>query len=153
MWCSSGNKADIVWIKDGIKFISQIFWRLPCRLRIYTIQRRSIPCIRKYNDHEGYDYIATYVDDVIIDSNNPSKYMNDIDMHSKVREITESPKYYLGNELVQVGNHIHVSSNKYMNGFLCNYQKVNVDLNKELLNMKINEHPDLDDCTLLNKKE
>ena len=68
--------------------------------------------IRKYDDDAGYDYIATHVDDVISTAKNPSKYMHDIEMHFKVRDINDPPNYYPGNELAQVGKCIHVSSNK-----------------------------------------
>ena len=46
--------------------------------------------IRKYDKHEGYEYIETHVDDVIIATNNPSKYMHETDMKFKVRDITDS---------------------------------------------------------------
>ena len=68
--------------------------------------------------------------DVTISANNPSKYTHNIDMHFKARDINASPKYYLGNELVQVGNNIHVSSNKYVNKILQKYQKKHGDLKK-----------------------
>ena len=47
--------------------------------------------IHKYDKCEGYEYIATHVDDVIIAAKNPSKYMHGIEMHFEVREITDSP--------------------------------------------------------------
>ena len=59
--------------------------------------------------------------DVIISANNPSKYTHNLDMHFKAREINASPKYYLGNELVRVGNNIHVQSKKYVNEVLRKY--------------------------------
>ena len=48
--------------------------------------------IRKSDKYEVYDYIATHVYDVIIAAKNPSKYMHEIEMHFKVRDITDSPK-------------------------------------------------------------
>ena len=77
--------------------------------------------IRKSDNDEGYHYIATHVGDVIISANNPSKYTHNIDMHFKARDINTSPKYYLGNELVRVGNTIHVSSNKCVNEIMRKY--------------------------------
>ena len=50
------------------------------------------------------------MDDVIIDANNLSKYMHDIEMQFKVMGITSSPNYYLVDELVQFVNSINVSS-------------------------------------------
>ena len=54
-------------------------------------------CIRKSDNYEGYYYIATHVDDIIITNKNPSKYMRGIDIHFKVKDIKDSPNYYLGN--------------------------------------------------------
>ena len=75
------------------------------------------------------------MDDVIITAKNPSKHTNEIEMHFKVRDIADSPNYYLGNELVRVGNFIHVSSKKYVNEILSKYQNTNGDLKKEVLPM------------------
>ena len=47
--------------------------------------------ICKSDKYEGYDYIATHVDDVIIATKNPSKYMHDIEMHFKFRELQTLP--------------------------------------------------------------
>ena len=65
--------------------------------------------IRKSDNYEGYDFIETHVDYVIIAAKNPSKYMHEIEIHFKVRDITNYHKYYPGNDFLQVGNCIHVS--------------------------------------------
>ena len=57
-------------------------------------------CIHISGEYEGYTYIATHVDDIIIADKNPSKYMHYIEIHFKVRDITDSPNYYLLNELI-----------------------------------------------------
>ena len=62
--------------------------------------------MRKKND--GYRYITTHKNDMIITANNPSNYTNEIEQHFQVRYITDSPDYYLGNEKVKVKNKIHV---------------------------------------------
>ena len=56
--------------------------------------------IQKYDNYEGHDYISTHVDDVIINDNNPSKYMHDIEVQFKDRDINVFPKYYPGNEFL-----------------------------------------------------
>ena len=43
----------------------------------------------KHDDYMGCYYIATHVDDVIISANIPSKYMYNIDINVKFREITD----------------------------------------------------------------
>ena len=46
--------------------------------------------------------------------------MNEIEQCFQVQNITDSPDYYLGNELVKIGNKIHVysriMSRKYFEG-------------------------------------
>ena len=49
--------------------------------------------ICKSDNYEGYDHIATHVDDIIIAANNISKYMHEIDMKFKVKGITDSSNY------------------------------------------------------------
>ena len=83
------------------------------------------------------------MDDVIVTANNISKYMHEVYMHFNIREITDSPNYYLGNELVRVLNIIHVSSTKYVNEIMRNYKNIHGDSKKELLTMKVKEHPDM----------
>eukprot|EP00957_Ditylum_brightwellii_P178420 13590377-Ditylum_brightwellii.AAC.1 len=62
--------------------------------------------IHKSEEYNGYDNIATHVDDLIIVSKNPLKYMNYIEQHFQVHDVTDSPKYYLGNDVVKRGNRI-----------------------------------------------
>ena len=73
-------------------------------------------------------------------------------MHFKIRYIMESTYYYLGDELVQVGNNIQTSLKKYSNEVLCRYQKTHGNLKKEVLPMMVKEHPELDDPPILNEK-
>ena len=56
--------------------------------------------------------------------------MNEIEQHFQVRNITDSPDYYLGNELVKVVNNINVSSRKYVKEILLRYQK-NMGISRE----------------------
>ena len=73
-------------------------------------------------------------------------------MHFKVRDITESTNYYLGNELVKVVNCIHVSSKKYVNEIILKYHNKHGDLKKELLPIRFKEQPSLDDSTFFKEK-
>ena len=74
-------------------------------------------------------------------------------MHFKIRYIMESTYYYLGNELVQVGNNIHTSLKKYSNEVLRTYQKTQGNMKKQVLPMLVKEHPELDDSPILNEKQ
>eukprot|EP00957_Ditylum_brightwellii_P152967 11643490-Ditylum_brightwellii.AAC.1 len=57
--------------------------------------------IKKSKHYEGYDYIATHVDVIIIVAKNPIKYMSYIEQHFQVRDVTDSPQYYLGNNIAK----------------------------------------------------
>ena len=76
--------------------------------------------------------------------------MHDVEIHFKVRDITDYPNYYLGNELVRVGDHIHVSSNKYVNEILRKYQKTHGELKNEVPPIRVKENPDFDGYPLSN---
>ena len=54
---------------------------------------------------------------------------------------------------MRFGNRIHVLSNKYVNEILLKYQNKNGELKKELLPIRIKEHPELDNYPLLNDKD
>eukprot|EP00957_Ditylum_brightwellii_P114597 8738375-Ditylum_brightwellii.AAC.1 len=65
--------------------------------------------IKKSMHYEGYDYIATHVDDIIVVANNPLEYMSHIEQHFQVRNVTDSPEYYLGNKWKKI-----ISTKKYL---------------------------------------
>ena len=50
---------------------------------------------RKADDHEGYDYLATHVDDVVIAAKRPGTYMNQIEQEFMVRNKEDSPSFFL----------------------------------------------------------
>ena len=52
--------------------------------------------MRKSEKYDGYEYISTHVEIITIAQNNPSKNMDEIEQHFQVRNITDSPDYYLG---------------------------------------------------------
>ena len=70
--------------------------------------------ICKSNNHDGYDYVATHVNDILVAAKDPSKYMTIIEQYFLIRDISDIPSYYLGNDLkqVQVKNKtcLHVSN-------------------------------------------
>ena len=51
------------------------------------------PSTAPFNWYDRYEYIATHVDDVIIDAKSLSKYMHKIEIHFKVRDIMDFPNY------------------------------------------------------------
>ena len=52
--------------------------------------------IKKSEEYNGYDYIATHVDDLLIAAKDPTKYMNMIEQEFFVRNIEDSPSHYRG---------------------------------------------------------
>ena len=46
--------------------------------------------LRKTDEYDGYDYIATHVDEIIIAAKDPSKYMNETEQKFQVQNIIDS---------------------------------------------------------------
>jgi len=106
---------------------------------------------RKADDHSGYDYIATHVDDIAIAAMRPAEYMNMIEQEFLVRNKEDSPSYYLGNDLQikQRSNLLHVSNKTYIKEVLRKYQEEHRTLPKKNIPMSPNAHPELDTSDLL----
>ena len=104
---------------------------------------------RKSDDYAGYDYIATHVDDIICAAPDPSKYMSQIEQEFKVRDLSDSPSYYLGNDLKKLGDKMHVSCGKYVKEVLRKYQDKHGGVKKENIPMGPKEHPELDTSPVL----
>ena len=108
---------------------------------------------RKSDDHAGYDYIATHVDDIAIAAMRPAEYMNMIEQEFLVRNKEDSPSYYLGNDLKMKENRLHVSNKTYIKEVLRKYQEEHRTLPKKNVPMSPNAHPELDQSELLNDTE
>ena len=97
-----------------------------------------------------YEYIATYVDDIIIVSRDPMKYIDIIKSKFPIRNIEEMPEYYLGNNLEVRGNKtIKVSSRKYISEIIKRYEVKHGSLRKENVPASPNDHPEDDESPLL----
>ena len=71
--------------------------------------------IRSTDDNKTFEYIASHVDDVIIVSESPGKYIEILKQHFPIRNIEINPTYYLGNELqINDKRTIKVGMNKYI---------------------------------------
>jgi len=55
--------------------------------------------LKQSTDHDGYDYIATHVDDIIVVAKKPQHYLALIEQHFALRNIESEPSYYLGTRL------------------------------------------------------
>eukprot|EP00957_Ditylum_brightwellii_P173439 13205309-Ditylum_brightwellii.AAC.1 len=74
--------------------------------------------LRKSDNYDGYHYTATHVDDIIVVAKDPSKYMDTIQQHFFVWDVTDSPEYYFRNDLVKHKNKIYVSTKNYVKGVM-----------------------------------
>ena len=79
---------------------------------------------RKSDDYEGYDYVATHVDDIIIVSKNPTQYMIKLEQEFNIRNIEDSPSYYLGNNIKRIlDKYFHTSPAQYIQEALRKYEE------------------------------
>ena len=105
---------------------------------------------RKSDDYEGYDYLATHVDDIICVSKDPSVYMAQIEQEFKLRDLTDNPSYYLGNDLKRLPNgRYHISSTTYTKEMIRKYQADYQPVRKETSPMEAKYHPEFDESPLL----
>jgi Reverse transcriptase (RNA-dependent DNA polymerase) len=121
------------------------------------LRRMGFTCTRadqdlwltKSDKYDGYDYNATHVDDLIIAAKYPNIYIDEIEQEFLIRNKSDSPSYYLGNDIKQVGNTIHVSTVKYVTKVLRSFQEKQGDIKKENIPMSTQAHPELDETPLL----
>jgi Reverse transcriptase (RNA-dependent DNA polymerase) len=106
---------------------------------------------RKADDHAGYDYIATHVDDIAIAATRPAEYMYMIKQEFLVRNKEDSPSYYLGNDLKMKGDRLHISNKTYIKEILRKNQEEHRTLPKKNTPMSPNAHPELDTSDLLDE--
>ena len=116
----------------------------------FTPSRADQDLWMKKSDHyDGYDYIATHVDNLIIEAKEPLRYMNHIKQHFQVRDITDTPSFYLGNDVIMNGTRLHISTKSYVKEILHKYQEKYDSLAKENLPIRPVERPELDETPTL----
>ena len=77
----------------------------------------------------------------------------EIEMHFKLRDITDQPSYYLGNDLMKKGNKFHISSSRYIKEVIRKYQEIHGSLRQETVPMRPGVHPETDDSSLLEPEQ
>ena len=75
--------------------------------------------------------------------------MTEIEHEFQIRDVTDSPTYYLGNDIKRVNSRLHVSSAKYVQEMLRKYQDDHGVLKKYPTPMQTGTHPEEDDSSLL----
>ena len=109
--------------------------------------------IKSSDDENSYEYIATHVDDVICVGKNPLKYITELKKQFPIRNISENPEYYLGNDLnTQENKTIKVSLKKYILEVVSKHEKNFGTLRKEKVPQSVNDHPELDTSKELNEE-
>ena len=105
----------------------------------------------KSPDYNGYDYIATHVDDLMVAAKRPMDYLHLIEQEFVLRNKEESPNYYLGANIKKIlDKYIHISSHKYIEEMLIQYEKKYGTVSKAHTPMSQEKHPELDDSAFLN---
>jgi hypothetical protein len=149
--------AEKIWGKAGPEFGNKQGSTVILRRALYGLKTMGfIPSgadqdlgIRKSDDYEGYDYMATHVDDIIITAKRPAEYMAQIKQEFLVRNKEDSPTYYLGRNIKKVGNYLHISSTKYIKETLKKYQEKYGGVSKENIPLATRANPELDDSNFL----
>ena len=108
--------------------------------------------IKENKEHNKYEYIATYVDDLIVVAIDPMQYIDKIKNEYPIRNIEMNPEYYLGNNIeVRTNNTIKISSAKYINEVIRKYESEHGTLKKENVPAKPDDHPETDTTPFLDK--
>lgn len=108
--------------------------------------------IKENKEHKKYEYIATYVDDLIVVAFDPMKYIDEIKEEYPIRNIEMNPEHYLGNNIeVRKNNTIKISSTKYINEVIRKYESEHGTLKKENVPAKPDDHPETDTTPFLDK--
>ena len=101
---------------------------------------------------DGYNYIATYVDDIIVVSDDPSQYVTELEQHFAIRNVDNMPHFYFGCNLKTMPNNIKILMTKYIGDILSRYQRDNDELKKQNTPIKTKVKPQLDESPLLNEE-
>jgi len=125
-------------------------------MRIGFTPTRADPDLwhRKSDDYEGYDYMATHVDDIIIAAKCPVEYMAKIEQEFNIRNQEDLPSCYLGNSYKRDPNgHLHILSSKYLKEVLWQLKKKFGEVQKMAIPLCVREHPKLDDSPFCSEAE
>jgi hypothetical protein len=79
--------------------------------------------------------------------------MSHIEQHFQVRDVTDSPEYYLGNNIAKRNGKTVITTKKYLKEVLRKYQNKHGVLQKENLPLKPKEQLELDDLEFANEDE
>ena len=106
----------------------------------------------KRNEHsDTYEYIATYVDDLILVMKDPQPYIDHIKKKFPIRNIEFKPEYYLGANITINDRNIKVSMEKYIKEVIRKYESKHGSIRKENIPSSHNDHPEMDESPFLDE--
>ncbi len=119
------------------------------------VQSRADPDIWMFDKGTHWDYICTYVDDLLVMSKNPEKFMNELQNTFKMKGVGP-PTYHLGADFIRRNNgQLSWGSKTYIKKILTQFDRI---FEGENLSRKIStplepgDHPELDETDLLDDK-
>ena len=107
--------------------------------------------IKKDPNNGTYEYIATYVDDLILVMKDPKPYIEHIKNKFPIRNIEFKPEYYLGTNITINEKNIKISMEKYIKETIRKYENSHGPIRKENIPASHNDHPELDDSPFLDE--
>ena len=108
--------------------------------------------IKKNEESQTYEYIATYVDDLIMVMKDPQPYIEHIKEKFPIRNIEFKPQYYLGANITMNDRNMKVSMEKYIKEALRKYESKHGPIRKENVPATFNDHPELDETPYLDQE-
>ena len=76
------------------------------------------------DDESHYEYIASHVDDLMIASKNPMKYIDKLKNNYPLRNVEQDPEFYLGNNIkTRDDNTIKIGLEKYVKEVIRRFEK------------------------------
>ena len=118
---------------------------------------KAAPCVWLREMKDKYEYIAIYVDDLLIASEEPQKIIQDLKEKFKLKIKGEGPlEYHLGCDYkLDKDGTLVAQPKKFINKELESYKKMFPDEN--IINAKSplekNDHPELDNSELCNEEQ
>ena len=118
---------------------------------------KADPCVWLREMKDKYEYIAIYVDDLLIASEEPQKIIQDLKEEVKLKIKGDGPlEYHLGcNYKLDKDGTLVAQPARYINKILESYKKMFPDENfiNARSSLEKNDHPELDSSELCNEEQ
>jgi len=116
-------KSAIYGTKTAAKTFHDIFGDFLRRMGFLPTRSDQDLWYIKSGDYRGYDYITTHIDDFLIAAKDPPKYMSLIQKELLLRNIEDSPSYYLGIDSKMNNGMRQLSQGKYIKEVIEKFQE------------------------------